>query len=55
MRQRFFLPRDGCESVVHGDDFTGTDVELRKVEARLREWFDVKVRGILGRVLSVRN
>ena len=32
------------------DDFTfaGTESELRKIEAKMHEWYDVKVRGILG-------
>ena len=36
--------------VVHGDDFTfaGTESELRKIEAKMHEWYDVKVRGIFG-------
>ena len=36
--------------IVHVDDFTfaGTEVELRKVQAKMREWHDVKVRGTLG-------
>ena len=35
---------------MHGDDFTfaGTESELRKIEAKVQEWYDVKVRGILG-------
>ena len=35
---------------MHGDDFTfaGTESELRKIEANMHEWYDVKVRGILG-------
>ena len=34
--------------VVHGDDFTflGTKVDLRKVQAKMPEWYDVK--GALG-------
>ena len=36
--------------VVHGDDFTfaGTESEVRKIEAKMHEWYDVKVRGVLG-------
>ena len=35
---------------VHGDDvtFAGTESELRKIQAKMHEWHDVKVRGILG-------
>ena len=35
---------------MHGDDFTSADTEseLRKIEAKMHEWYDVKVRGILG-------
>ena len=33
---------------MHGDDFTfaRTQSELRKIEAKMHEWYDVKVRGI---------
>ena len=46
----FFHPKTQVRVVVHGDDFTfaGTESELRKIEAKMHEWFDVKVRGILG-------
>ena len=35
---------------MHGDDFTfaGTESELKKIQAKMCEWYDVKVRGILG-------
>ena len=35
---------------VHGDDatFAATESELRKMRPRTRDWYDVKVRGILG-------
>ena len=37
--------------VVHGDDFTfaETEVELNKVQSKMREWSNFKVRGMLGR------
>ena len=36
--------------VVHCDDFTfaGTESELKKIQAKMCEWYDVKVRGVLG-------
>ena len=36
--------------VVHGDEFAfaATELELRKMRSRMCEWYDVKVRGILG-------
>ena len=36
--------------VLHGDDFTfaGTESELKKIQAKMCEWYDVQVRGILG-------
>ena len=35
---------------VHGDDFTfaGTEPELKKIRAKMCEWYDVQVRGVLG-------
>ena len=35
---------------MHGDDFTlaGTESVLKKIQAMVCEWYDVKVRGILG-------
>ena len=46
----FYHPKTQVRVVVHGDDFTfaGTESELRKIEAKMHEWYDVKVRGILG-------
>ena len=46
----FYHPKTQVRVVVHGDDFTfaGTEWELRKIEAMMHEWYDVKVRGILG-------
>ena len=40
------IPRRKC--VVHGDDFTFAGTELWKIAAKMHEWYDVKVRGILG-------
>jgi hypothetical protein len=34
--------------VVHGDDFEGSEDDLRWIAAEVRAWFDVKVKGILG-------
>ncbi len=36
--------------VVHGDDFTalGPIEELNKLEAKMKEWYEVKTRGKLG-------
>ena len=46
----FYHPKTQVRVVVHGDDFTfaGTESELRKTEAKMHEWYDVKVHGILG-------
>ena len=46
----FYHPKTQKRVVVHGDDFTfaGTESELKKIEAKMHEWYDVKVRGILG-------
>ena len=35
---------------MHGDDFTfaGTESELKRIQAKMHEWYDVKVRGVLG-------
>ena len=45
------IPRLTCVSLCIGDDFTfaATESELRKMRSRMRELYDVKVRGILGR------
>ena len=47
----FYHPKTQVRVVVHGDDFTfaGTESELRKNQAEMHEWYDVKVRGFLGR------
>ena len=46
----FHHPKTKVRVVVHGDDFTfaGTESELRIIEAKMHEWYDVKVHGILG-------
>ena len=46
----FCHPQTHVRVVVHGDDFTfvATQSELRKMRSRMRELYDVKVRGILG-------
>ena len=28
--------------------FAGTESELKKIEAKMHEWYDVEVRGVLG-------
>ena len=35
---------------MHGDDFTfdGTEPELKRIQAKMHEWYDVKNRGFLG-------
>ena len=40
----------GTRIVVHGDDFTflGAEEDLRRIAAKMEEWLEVKVRGILG-------
>ena len=47
----FCHPQTRVRVVVHGDDFTfaATESELRKMRSRMRELYDVEVRGILGR------
>ena len=55
-RQGRSVPTVFCNEVrdvsgaVHGDDFTflGTDEDLDEIEALLKSWFDLKVRGRLG-------
>ena len=46
----FYHPKTQMRVVVHGDDFTfaGTESELKRIQAKMHEWYDVKVRGILG-------
>ena len=46
----FYPPETQVRVVGHGDDFTfaGTESELRKIQAKMCERYDVKVRGILG-------
>ena len=39
----FYHPKTQVRVVVHGDDFT-----FAGTEAKAREWYDVKVRGVLG-------
>ena len=45
-----YHPKTHVRVSVHGDDFTfaGTESELRKIQAKMHERYDVKVRGILG-------
>ena len=46
----FHNPRTGVRLVVHGDDFTfsGTRRELEVIRERMKEWYEVKDRGIMG-------
>ena len=46
----FYHPKTQVRVVVHGDDFTvaGTESELKRIQAKMHEWYDVKVRGVLG-------
>ena len=46
----FYHPKTQVRVVVHGDDvtFAGTESELKRIEAKMHECYDVKVRGILG-------
>ena len=46
----FYKEEGDVSMVVHGDDFTapGPDDELTKLEAKMREWYEVKTRGRLG-------
>ena len=36
--------------VVHGDDltFVGKESELKRIQAKMHEWYDVEVRGVLS-------
>ena len=46
----FHNPSTGTRCVVHGDDFAflGYAAELEKVEVKMSEWYELKVRGVLG-------
>jgi hypothetical protein len=46
----FFRKSTGCRCVVHGDDFTflADDWEVKQLVKRMQEWYEIKVRGILG-------
>ena len=46
----FYNAKTGVRAVVHGDDFTfaGTRRELEGIRRRMREWYEVKDRGIMG-------
>ena len=46
----FYHPKTQVRVVVHGDDFTfaGTESDLKKIQAKICECYDVKVRGVLG-------
>jgi hypothetical protein len=46
----FYHKAKGISGAVHGDDFTflGYDEDLDELEAALKSWFEIKVRGRLG-------
>ena len=46
----FYHPKTQVRVVVHGDDFTfaSTESELKRIQAKMCEWYDVKVRRVLG-------
>jgi hypothetical protein len=46
----FYHPGRDIALAVHGDDFTfcGVEEDLLWIRDRMREWFDVKIRGLLG-------
>ena len=41
----FYHPKTQVRVVVHGDDvtFAGTESELKRIQAKMHEWYDVKV------------
>ena len=45
-----FNPQSGTRVVVHGDDFTflGYAEELEAIKKNMSEWYELKVRGVLG-------
>jgi hypothetical protein len=46
----FYNKTTGVRAVVHGDDFTfsGTKKELKKMRELMKDWYDIKDRGIMG-------
>jgi hypothetical protein len=46
----FFNAETGVRCVVHGDDFTfaGPEAGLMEIKGKMMEWWDIKVRGLLG-------
>ena len=46
----FYHEEKGLSLAVHGDDFTfcGTDGELKWITKQMQEWYEIKVRAILG-------
>ena len=46
----FHNSADDCVWVVHGDDFTwlGVNKTLQRYEKKIREWYDIKLRAIIG-------
>ena len=50
LQRKFYPSQTRVHVVVHGEDFTvaATEWELRKMRPRTCEWYNVKVRGVLG-------
>ena len=44
----FYHPKTQVRVIVHGDDFTFAGTESEQILAKMHEWYDIKVRGILG-------
>ena len=46
----FYNKKTDCRVVVHGDDFTfmGCDIDLKDIVKEMAEWYEIKIRGILG-------
>ena len=46
----FYNATSGVRCVVHGDDFTslGEQTKLEALRALMAEWYEIKLRGIMG-------
>ena len=46
----FYHPKTHVRAIVNVDDFAfaATETELKKIRSKMSEWYDIKVRGILG-------
>ena len=46
----FYNEQTETRVVVHGDDFTflGYEDELQKIKKKMEEWYEIKLRGVLG-------